>query len=116
MNASQKIREFDVKGETKKDAYLNACKKLAPLTGQNLLTFSIKADKNDETVFHVTIYTNIDMNVSQREYCKTCREIHCAFYVNENFNCNACKMRAFLTRVKRKADISKSYYIENLKE
>ena len=44
-----------------------------------------------------------------------CKSYHCSFFVNEDYNCSRCNLKSFFDRTKKKADISKKFYEEKIK-
>ena len=119
MFLTAKIFSFKVTGETKKEAYLNGCKKAAKFVASK--KFSNVSEKielvpNEENTFLFTIFTNIDLNPEKNEFCKVCKEFHSTFYINQDYNCSACKMKAFLGRAEEKAKVSKNYYRSKIQD
>lgn len=118
MNLSTKIKSFVMQAETEKDAYLKGCKQLAKYMASKKydnLSFTIKrTDESNKFIF--TVYTNLDLGEEQRKYCKMCKEFHCSFFVNEEYNCNRCNLKNFLQRAGKKAQISKLFYNGKMKE
>lgn len=113
MLLSCKIKSFKISASSEKDAYLKGCKELAKYMAsrkfQNI-SFRIERLKEDENTLIFTMYTNIDLGEEQREFCKICKEFHCSFFINEQYNCDRCNLRAFLNKCQEKARISKGFY------
>ena len=90
MNLSAKVKSFVIKADTEKEAYIKGCKQLARFMASKKytnLTFKIERTENpNEFIF--TMYTNIDLSEEQRKFCSLCKEYHCSFYVNEEYNCS----------------------------
>lgn len=112
MNLTNKIKSFTVKAQTEKEAYLKGCKDLAKyMASKEYQNISFKIERGVEPgTFIFTMFTNIDLSEEQRAYCKLCREFHCSFYVNEEYNCSRCNLKTFLKRAQSKAKISKNFY------
>lgn len=118
MDFSQKVRSYIFVGVTPREAYITGCKQLAKFIASSKYTnLSFKAQRIEgKSAFRFTIYTNLDLALSQKEFCKICKEIHCSFFVNEEYNCSRCNMKSFLKRVKQKSNISKGFYLHRIKE
>lgn len=115
MFLSAKIKSFEVNAPTEKQAYIKGCKNLASLIASKKytnLTFKVERSKKSENTFVFSVYTNIDLNSQQKEFCKICKEFHCKFYINEEYNCSRCNMKSFLQNAESRVRISKSYYKE----
>ena len=115
MKATEKIGKIQYTGNTFSDAYLKGCKDLASFLLNEKITINVEKVKDAEeptVLFH--IFVNLDMNSEQREFCKICKEFHCSFYINEDYNCSRCNMKTFLKRLGEKTRISKKYFIEQL--
>lgn len=115
MKASVRITSIIVRGESKEDCYIKGCKKLANVASKENITFSVENVKDDERALRFNIFTNIDMNGMQKDFCKMCKQFHCSFYVNEDYNCSRCNLKAYIQRLQHTVNVSKSYYKSNLK-
>lgn len=113
MTFSVKVKSYIFQGETAKDAYLKGCKHLAKVIASKKyknLSFKIERIEGVSNALEFVLYTNVDISENQKHYCKLCKEMHKAFYINEEYNCSRCNMKSFLQRLKEQANISKSYY------
>lgn len=112
MNLTAKVKSFVINAGSEKEAYIKGCKQLAKFMASKKyknLTFKIeRTEVENEFIF--TMYTNIDLSEEQRKFCKLCKEYHCSFYVNEEYNCARCNLRTFLSRARSLAEVSKNYY------
>lgn len=112
MNLSAKVKSFVIKADSEKEAYLKGCKQLAKYMASKKytnLTFKIeRTEIKGEFIF--TMFTNIDLREEQRKFCHLCKEYHCSFYVNEEYNCSRCNLKNFLSRARSKTEISKNFY------
>lgn len=112
-----KICSWKFKAFNERDAYLQGCKKLASVMAskkyQNLTTKIIRSANNE---FEFVVYTMLDITEEQSHFCKMCKEMHCSFFINENYNCNRCNYKVFLKRMKEKLIISRSYYREQFRK
>lgn len=112
MNLTAKVKSFVIKAEDEKQAYLKGCKQLARYMASKKyknLSFKIERDEEPNT-FIFTLYTNVDLSEEQRKFCSMCKEVHCSFYINEEYNCSRCNLKTFLNRANSKLTISKNYY------
>ena len=114
MTCTAKVKSFIFSHEDAKKAYMMGCKKVAkyiskPERPANL-TFSVERTKDEIPTFIFTVFAKIDMGEAQRTYCKICKEMHSSFFVNEEYNCSRCNLKAYLHRVKQSSNVSKGYY------
>ena len=114
MNASVKIKSFTITSSDISKAYANGCKKIAKISKDKRITFNVEII--NETTIKFNLYTNIDMNGMQRDFCKMCKEFHCSFYINEEYNCNRCNLKSFISRLAHTANVSKAYYKSRLED
>lgn len=113
MYLTCKICSFIVEAETEKEAYIKGCKKMAPLIASKKYKHTsskIERVPGSENTFQFVIFTNIDLGSEYRNFCKMCKEMHCSFYINEEYNCARCNLRVFIERTEQKARVSKGYY------
>lgn len=117
MNLSMKVKSFTIAADSEKEAYLLGCKSLAKfMASKKYKNLSFKIERtNEENVFIFTMFTNIDLGEEQRNFCKLCKEYHCNFFINEEYNCSRCNLKTFLERAMQKSRISKSYYKGEMK-
>ncbi len=112
-----KVATFSFKATSEKEAYLMGCKKMAKIIAtkkyQNLTTKIINCGDN---LFQFIVYTMLDITDEQRNFCKMCKEMHCSFFINEDYNCARCNYKSFMRRMLEKLRISKSYYREQFKK
>ena len=108
-----KICSYKFHAFSEKEAYLQGCKKLANVMAskkyQNITTKIINLGEN---TFEFVVYTMLDITEEQSHFCKMCKEMHCSFYINEEYNCSRCNYKTFLKRMREKLMISRSYYRE----
>ena len=114
-----KVKSFTVSAYSEKEAYLKGCKQFAKYMANpsyKNVTFKIERVPSVENEFIFTMFTNLDLGEEQRNYCKMCKEFHSSFFINETYNCNECKLAAFLKKAKQKAQISKGFYREKFEK
>jgi hypothetical protein len=126
MKVSSKFFEITFKHDISKKAYLEACKWLATEVidkdDMSEVLYEIEKIKDtEEPTFKVSLYTSLDNMEFKENFCNRCREIHKSFFVNENTNCDTCKMQAYLKQYEAKIAIKEQYkkeliiarYVEN---
>lgn len=103
-------------GDLKK-AYLNSCKWVSSkVMSKNIDKVVWKTIKSSETTITLQLFFILDVNDEKRENCKACKEFHKSFFINEEYNCNSCKLNAFFNRMKSKENVSKGYFKEKIKK
>lgn len=119
MNLTLKVKSFVITANSEKDAYMKGCKQLAKYMASKKyknLSFKIERTSGNENTFIFTMFTNLDLGEEQKIFCKTCRDYHCSFFVNEDYNCSRCNLRSFLEKAEQKSRISKSFYKREMKD
>lgn len=118
MEFTMKVKSFEFQAKSEKEAYIKGCKQLAKYMAskkyQNL-QFRIERSPEDPKTFIFILFTALDLGADQRNYCKICKDFHCSFYINENYNCDRCNLKTFLRREEEKLRVSKSYYKREMK-
>lgn len=113
MLAAVKIASEILTGSTYEQAYLKGCKKFASFLNGDTISMKIGKvpfEKGDEVKkVKFTFYTNLDMADLQKQFCKVCKEFHCNFYVNEEYNCSRCNLKSYLARLRSATTVSKTY-------
>lgn len=110
MKANIKIASYEYSGTSYGEAYLKGCKSLSKILQHEQITMNVEKADEERHMVIFNIYANVDMNESQREFCKICKEFHCSFFINEEYNCARCNLKAYLKRLKEKANVSKGYF------
>jgi hypothetical protein len=117
ISAAYHTRSFS--NESRKDAYNKAMNWLA----KNVITkpenqgISFKVEEvkpADVPTFKLTLMCELDVTEEERKYCEICKSFHRSFFINEEFNCSACKHKAYLKRIEERISIRKSYKKEKL--
>lgn len=118
MNLATKVKSFVIEAPTEKEAYLKGCKTLAKyMASKKYKNLSFKIERTSEKgKFIFTMFTNLDLREEQRNYCKTCKDFHCSFFINEEYNCSRCNLKNFLQRAEEKSRNSKSFYKHKMKD
>lgn len=97
--------------EDRNKAYKKAVKFILKLITWQQLQYNIKEEQTEEGYkFTVSFYTVCDLNSEMNRHCSICKELHSSFFFNDNFNCNACKLKSFQHREKERLNISKNAF------
>lgn len=119
MQAVSKIKSFVVEGTDRKDAYLKGCKRYAQyIASSQFQNISLKVEhvEGNPKALRFILLTTIDMREEQEAFCKICKELHCSFYINEEYNCSRCNLKSFLRKLQHRTNISKGYYKSKIDE
>lgn len=109
-------KDFVNKAGDLKEAYLKSCKWVSSrIISKNLDKIVWKVEKVSETTITVKLYFEFDVNEEKRNHCKVCKEFHKSFFINEEYNCNSCKLTSFFNRTKERENRIKGYYKEKIK-
>lgn len=118
-------REFFKKSfeaDSMKSAYLSACKwfstnVLSKAEFKNVHVQFVKEDKTEFPTVTVHLFAVQDNEADVlREHCECCKEMHHAFFINENTNCNRCSAMGFQNRLERGMTIKRDWYRDLLKK
>lgn len=103
--------------ESKKDAYMKAVKWVATnvIAKVELQNVMIRYEK-DEQFPTVTVHLYVAMTEKElrERHCNICKEMHKAFFINENCNCSWCNAKAYQERTNQSISEKKTYYREIL--
>ena len=113
MNISIKFYETTFTGKDYKEAYLKACKWIASniIANDEIsrdVTWKITKE-NDLPSVGLKLYAVMNDNEHSNHFCKTCKEFHKLFYINQQQNCNGCNMQAYRSQADEKMRIKKAY-------
>jgi hypothetical protein len=118
LNADE-IMSRKFTGKNMKEAYLKACKwyatnVLAEDELQNILVDYEKVyDEQFPTVI-LHLYASVSADEIKLHHCSICKETHKAFYINEETDCNWCKINGYYERCNQKMELKKHYCKELL--
>lgn len=117
MEVTMKVKSFEFQANNEKEAYIKGCKNLAKyMASKKYQNLQFRIERTEEpNTFRFILFTALDLGSDQRQYCKICKDFHCSFYINENYNCNRCNLKTFLSREEQKLRTSKSFYRRELK-
>lgn len=121
MQTIAKFFERDFTGKKYyKQAYMKACIWVA----KNILSKQVeigetywkiaKVENADCPTCHLELYAMLDTKETEKSFCQSCKDFHCKFYINEEYNCNSCKMQAFKKQYENKLKIKQQYRKERL--
>lgn len=78
-------------------------------------TFKIEELKGELIpTFKLTVYCSLETKDEENKFCEVCKTYHKSFFINQEYNCNACKHKAFIQRMDEKLSIKKGYRREKL--
>lgn len=77
--------------------------------------FEIDADAEFPGVLLV-LFVELDVSEVKNKHCQICQEFHKSFFINENCNCQECKMMGLNNRMHDMLTVKKSFYREKLKK
>lgn len=80
------------------------------------IMYYFEEGKDTENCVVLILYVPLDEGEVRKRHCTICKEFHKSFFINENCNCNECKVRAYQERLDETIKVKKSYYRENLKK
>lgn len=116
MKLAMKIASKSYTASSRKEAYLKGMKDLAKYIVMDNISVKVEKVPGQENSLVFTLFTNIDAGHEINNFCKMCREIHTAFFINEDYNCSRCNLRTFTSREEEKLRISKGFYKRKLKD
>lgn len=101
--------------ETMKAAYMSACKWYATnvLSKAELHNVQIEFEKNDKEQFPTVVihlFAVFSEDELRERHCKICKESHSLFFMNGNYNCNRCEVKAYQTRMDDMLRVKLEYY------
>ena len=106
----QKFYEKTFKSESSKDAYMKACKFVASKVVSNTskveaakIAWEIIKEKDvDLPTFRLVLYAKFDDTEFMKQTCQACKDFHCSFFVNENYNCSRCNKAGYEKNIQQK--------------
>lgn len=104
-------------GISSKDAYMKACKwyasnVIAKDKLHNVQVEFIKDPKHPKVT--LSLYAVLPEGEAREQHCRCCEEMHRAFFINENNNCNLCVAAGYQRRLEERIGIKVGYYKELL--
>lgn len=114
MKLATKFFETTFEGETSREAYSEVCRWVA----DNV----VKKDEIGETfwkiekvktaglpTFKLELYATLESKDLKDSLCTRCQEFHKLFYLNQQYNCDACNMVSYLKQAEEKLRVKKHF-------
>jgi hypothetical protein len=125
MLVSVKFYEIKFTGEDKgkiggKQAYMKLIEWLAKHViskvevGENTQYAISKVKDADYPTYRLELFCTLKESDIQAQRCEVCKEFHKAYYINQEYNCNECKMKSYVDLIKQKLSIKRSYRKERI--
>lgn len=113
----QKFYEKTFKAKKSKDAYMKACKfvasnvvsKASKVEAAKVTWEILKEEEADLPTFRLVLYAKFDDTEFMKQTCQACKDFHCSFFVNENYNCDRCNKVGYEKNVQQKLGIVTDY-------
>jgi len=80
------------------------------LSSVKLKNMLLRVEKMPNKSFNVKIYALGDHKKNYDKFCSRCKEFHCQFYINEEYNCSRCNLKTFVKREELAMNIIKDYH------
>ena len=104
MLVAQKIDKIKFSKDNYKDSYLRAVKFASMLiSSERKLCFRYEKDLEDKKSIYLIIMFLYDESELSSHRCKVCQEFHHSFFINDETNCNICKMRAYRKELEKES-------------
>jgi hypothetical protein len=114
-----KYFEKDFVGSTGKDAYLKASKWVARFIISKVeigeTFWSIVKVESDSPTFRLQLFSAIEEKEHRTSFCDKCKEFHKAFYINQQYNCDACNLTAYQQNMEKRLQVKSVYREERLR-
>jgi len=115
MKMSVKFYERSFSDYSSKEAYLSTCRWAAENVvkreveiGETFIKIT-KVKDADSPTFKLELYATLDSSEVTSGFCDRCKEFHSLFYMNQQYNCDACNYTAFKKQMELKLKIKKEY-------
>lgn len=116
---SEEFAKKDFTSDTMKEAYMKAVKWYATNILSNDILKDVqvsyeKVDDGGKPKIRMRLFASLDESTLRRNHCEICKETHKLFYINEETNCNWCKLKAYQERMKDTIKQKRTAYRETL--
>lgn len=104
-------------GASVKDAYISATRWYANniIANDKIHGVCVEFIRNKtEHKILMRVYSNLAEGEVRDQHCECCREMHHAFFINQEADCNRCNMLGFQKRLDHKIDIKANYCKEQI--
>lgn len=108
--------------DTMKSAYMSAVKwystnVLSKAEFANVHVQFIKSTDCESPTVTIRLFAVLDGEEDVMKYhCECCREMHHAFFINEDTHCHRCSALGFQNRLEEKMSVKKDYYKNMLRK
>jgi len=118
MLITDKIYQKTFRGDadkSSKENYLVVCKWIAKKL-INLKTEGVSYNiekveaENGLPTFILNIFLSLDEKDFRTQRCNACQEFHRLFYINQEYNCNHCKMNGYVKDAKKRIQTKAEYF------
>lgn len=116
----EKFYERNFKAKNSKDAYLKACKFVASnivskgskveVTKVTWDITKVETKEDDLPTFRLSLYYKFDDTDFMKQSCKSCKEFHKSFFINEDYNCSRCNKIGYKKNIEQKLSIASEYF------
>lgn len=107
------------KGATVKDAYMDACKWYASniIAGDKFHGVQVEYEKDTKNnAVTMTLYASLPEKEVMDNHCEVCKEMHRAFFINQDNDCSRCSAKGYKKRLEGKIAVKVDYYKEQLRK
>lgn len=66
--------------------------------------------------YRLDLHAPLPAEESREKFCNSCKEFHKRFYINQQYNCDRCNMRARVDDIHQRLLVKKEYRKEILKQ
>lgn len=94
MLVSQVVNEICFNSYSYKESYVQAMKYLSSYVKYDNITFKLEKQKDGKSI-KLIIYYTFDEKQLAAHRCTVCKEFHHSFFINEENNCEVCRMKAY---------------------
>ena len=123
MKLTVKFFQAIFTGEDTKTAYLECCRWLAEnIIGKvkvemgEILHSVTRVKDADLPTFKLELYSTLEESDFRKDFCASCKEYHKTFFLNQQYNCDACNMTAYRLQIEGKLRILKGYRAGQVKD
>ncbi len=117
---TDKFFSLEFEDDDKKKAFRKAtnwiAKNVMSKSDDDKITYRIEFLKGKiKHTFKVHLYCSLDITEEQNRFCEVCKKYHKSFFINQEYNCNACKVKAYHSRVDERMSIVRTYRKEKIR-
>lgn len=118
MFYTQQFGKKTFHGTSTKDAYLSACKWYASniIAKDKFQSVQVEYIKESDGSITMVLYTSLPEKEVMEQHCTCCKEMHHAFFINEDTHCDRCSAISFQKRLEQKLSTKIGYYKEILRK